>query len=106
MPSLRRSLRLTSNARCAPALGTDLLTDDLDGGVYPEWPFILIEVKTKEGVVGRSYLGVVVNVRLAPGGPKGGSDRRSAAYGGACGNDRGKLSCAETAHVPQRGGEP
>jgi mandelate racemase len=25
-------------------------------GVYPEWPFILIEVKTKEGVIGRSYL--------------------------------------------------
>ena len=25
-------------------------------GVYPEWPFILIDVKTKEGVVGRSYL--------------------------------------------------
>src|SRR6476620_1299665 len=25
-------------------------------GVYPEWPFILIDVKTKEGVVGSSYL--------------------------------------------------
>ena len=25
-------------------------------GTYPEWPFILIDVKTKEGVVGRSYL--------------------------------------------------
>jgi mandelate racemase len=25
-------------------------------GVYTEWPFILIDVKTKEGVVGRSYL--------------------------------------------------
>jgi mandelate racemase len=25
-------------------------------GVYREWPFILIEVKTKEGVIGRSYL--------------------------------------------------
>jgi mandelate racemase len=25
-------------------------------GVYREWPFILIDVKTKEGVVGRSYL--------------------------------------------------
>src|SRR6476646_10562479 len=25
-------------------------------GIYPEWPFILIDVKTKEGVVGRSYL--------------------------------------------------
>ncbi len=25
-------------------------------GIYPEWPFILIDVKTKEGIVGRSYL--------------------------------------------------
>ena len=25
-------------------------------GVYQDWPFILIDVKTKEGVVGRSYL--------------------------------------------------
>ncbi len=25
-------------------------------GVYPEWPFIPIDVKTKEGIVGRSYL--------------------------------------------------
>src|SRR6478609_2966723 len=25
-------------------------------GVYPEWPFILIDVTTKEGIVGRSYL--------------------------------------------------
>jgi mandelate racemase len=25
-------------------------------GTYPEWPFILIDVHTKEGVVGRSYL--------------------------------------------------
>jgi mandelate racemase len=25
-------------------------------GGYPEWPFILIDVKTREGVVGRSYL--------------------------------------------------
>jgi len=25
-------------------------------GTYPEWPFILIDVKTREGVVGRSYL--------------------------------------------------
>lgn len=25
-------------------------------GTYPEWPFILIDVTTKEGVVGRSYL--------------------------------------------------
>jgi mandelate racemase len=25
-------------------------------GTYTEWPFILIDVKTKEGVVGRSYL--------------------------------------------------
>ena len=25
-------------------------------GTYPEWPFILIDVKTKEGVVGRGYL--------------------------------------------------
>jgi mandelate racemase len=25
-------------------------------GTYPEWPFILIDVKTKEGVIGRSYL--------------------------------------------------
>ncbi len=25
-------------------------------GTYPEWPFILIDVKTKEGIVGRAYL--------------------------------------------------
>jgi len=25
-------------------------------GTYPEWPFILIDVQTKEGIVGRSYL--------------------------------------------------
>ena len=25
-------------------------------GVYPEWPFILIDVRTKQGIVGRSYL--------------------------------------------------
>jgi mandelate racemase len=25
-------------------------------GTYPEWPFILIDVHTKEGVIGRSYL--------------------------------------------------
>lgn len=25
-------------------------------GTYPEWPFILIDVKTKEGITGRSYL--------------------------------------------------
>jgi mandelate racemase len=25
-------------------------------GAYPEWPFILIDVKTKEGIIGRSYL--------------------------------------------------
>jgi mandelate racemase len=25
-------------------------------GTFPEWPFILIDVKTKEGIVGRSYL--------------------------------------------------
>src|ERR1700740_3798793 len=25
-------------------------------GVYPEWPFILIDITTKEGIVGRSYL--------------------------------------------------
>lgn len=25
-------------------------------GEYPDWPFLLIDVKTKEGVVGRSYL--------------------------------------------------
>ncbi len=25
-------------------------------GTYPEWPFILIDVRTQEGVVGRSYL--------------------------------------------------
>ena len=25
-------------------------------GTYPEWPFILIDIKTKEGVVGHSYL--------------------------------------------------
>ncbi len=25
-------------------------------GTYPEWPFILIDVHTKEGIVGRSYL--------------------------------------------------
>ena len=25
-------------------------------GIYPEWPFILIDVKTKEGIVGRAYL--------------------------------------------------
>jgi mandelate racemase len=25
-------------------------------GVYPEWPFILIDLRTKEGIVGRSYL--------------------------------------------------
>ena len=25
-------------------------------GGYPEWPFILIDVKTKEGIIGRSYL--------------------------------------------------
>ena len=25
-------------------------------GTYPEWPFILIDIKTKEGIVGRSYL--------------------------------------------------
>ena len=25
-------------------------------GTYPEWPFILIDVKTKEGIIGRSYL--------------------------------------------------
>jgi mandelate racemase len=25
-------------------------------GTYPEWPFILIDVRTKEGIVGRSYL--------------------------------------------------
>jgi mandelate racemase len=25
-------------------------------GTYPEWPFILIDVKTREGVIGRSYL--------------------------------------------------
>jgi len=27
-------------------------------GVYPEWPFILIDVRTKEGITGRSYLEV------------------------------------------------
>ena len=25
-------------------------------GAFPEWPFILIDVKTKEGIIGRSYL--------------------------------------------------
>ena len=25
-------------------------------GTYPEWPFILIDVKTKEGIVGHAYL--------------------------------------------------
>ncbi|MBV9118111.1 MAG: hypothetical protein JOY63_12195, partial [Acetobacteraceae bacterium] len=25
-------------------------------GTYPNWPIILIDVKTKEGVIGRSYL--------------------------------------------------
>jgi mandelate racemase len=25
-------------------------------GAFPEWPFILVDVKTKEGIVGRSYL--------------------------------------------------
>jgi mandelate racemase len=25
-------------------------------GAFPEWPFILIDVKTKEGIKGRSYL--------------------------------------------------
>ena len=25
-------------------------------GTFPEWPFILIDVKTKEGIIGRSYL--------------------------------------------------
>ena len=25
-------------------------------GEYAQWPFILIDVKTKEGVIGRSYL--------------------------------------------------
>ena len=27
-------------------------------GVYPEWPFILIDMRTKEGITGRSYLEV------------------------------------------------
>jgi mandelate racemase len=25
-------------------------------GTFPEWPFILIDVKTKDGIIGRSYL--------------------------------------------------
>jgi mandelate racemase len=25
-------------------------------GQFDEWPFILIDVKTKEGIIGRSYL--------------------------------------------------
>jgi len=25
-------------------------------GGYPNWPFILIDVQTREGVIGRSYL--------------------------------------------------
>lgn len=27
-------------------------------GVYKEWPFLLIDVRTKEGITGRSYLEV------------------------------------------------
>ena len=35
-------------------------------GGYPDWPFILIEVQTREGVVGRSYLEPYVHKAVKP----------------------------------------
>lgn len=35
-------------------------------GEYPQWPFILIDVRTKEGVVGRSYLEPYVAKAVGP----------------------------------------
>jgi mandelate racemase len=35
-------------------------------GVYPHWPFILIDVQTREGVVGRSYLEPYVAKAVKP----------------------------------------
>lgn len=35
-------------------------------GGYPEWPFILIDVRTREGVVGRSYLEPYVRKSVRP----------------------------------------
>ncbi len=47
LPSLRRSLRLSSSARCSPFLGTDFLNDDADGfnGVPSEFSAKLLGVK-------------------------------------------------------------
>ncbi len=40
LPSLRRSLRLTASARCAPALGTDYVGDDSSGNIASPGLFI------------------------------------------------------------------
>jgi hypothetical protein len=44
LPSLRRSLRLSSSARCSPLLGSDYTPDDLSyfNGAIPEFTFKLI----------------------------------------------------------------
>jgi len=38
VPSLRRSLRLSANARCAPSSGSDTYTDDNNSAVFVQWP--------------------------------------------------------------------
>jgi hypothetical protein len=58
VPSLRRSLRLSSNARCAPSAGSDTFVDDNNGATFVQWP--MFDAK----YIGEAKILVLANVPL------------------------------------------
>src|SRR5262249_11083 len=60
VPSLRRSLRLSQAARCAPVFGTDLVNEDVNFGIPPNGNLFKIE-----------YLGLKKTLVLMHANPEG-----------------------------------
>jgi hypothetical protein len=51
LPSLRRSLRLSTASRCAPLTGSDWVYDDNGGGMYFQVPYFNVKVLGKKKIL-------------------------------------------------------
>jgi len=51
LPSLRRSLRLSTASRCAPITGSDWIYDDNGGGMYFQVPYFDVKVLGKKKIL-------------------------------------------------------
>ncbi|MGO9058389.1 MAG: DUF1329 domain-containing protein [Candidatus Binataceae bacterium] len=63
LPSLRRSLRLSSAARCSPILGTDWVQDDNGLGFNLQWPNFKVDYLGRHKILGMLHMDPVTRFR-------------------------------------------